>query len=231
MKKLISLLIVLSLSFMLVACGSDNSRKESKDSEVTTSSSSDKKEKAEKTEKTDNEESKESKDSDKSDVSSESSESSESNESAESQKSEESTTEASEPSPTDNTIVVYNSDGEEVKLTENTDGTWTTEDGVIYYMGEDKIFRAKGYPNLYMIVTDTEESTEESNADDDQFENQSLGNSMTVYYEDGTEETVTNNVDEGTWVTSAGAVYYLGEDGVLRAKGYPDLYVENPTAK
>ena len=52
-------------------------------------------------------------------------------------------------------------------------------------------------------------------------------NRRCVYYE----ETVTNNVDEGTWVTSAGAVYYLGEDGVLRAKGYPDLYVENPTAK
>ena len=50
---------------------------------------------------------------------------------------------------------------------------------------------------------------------------------MTVYYSDGTEETVTDNGDE-TWVTSQGAVYYEGTDGVLRARGAEDLFIENP---
>ena len=50
---------------------------------------------------------------------------------------------------------------------------------------------------------------------------------MTVYYSDGTEETVTDNGDE-TWVTPQGAVYYEGTDGVLRARGAEDLFIENP---
>ena len=278
MKRFVCLLIVLVLSIMLVACGSDDSKKDSKEKEVTTSSASDKKEKEKKADK------EEEKDSKKSD---DSKGSNSSNESDTTQKADDAASEAAETSSSANTIILYNSDGEEVKLIENSDGTYSTEDGVIYYMGEDKIFRAKGHPDLYMIVAEEdgddsyesplsrttikvyyEDGTEEyvtinkdetwtasngviyymgednilrakgypdlytvnPNGEDDELENQALGNSMTVYYEDGTEETVTNNVDEGTWETSAGAVYYLGDDGVLRAKGYPDLYVDNPTA-
>ena len=43
---------------------------------------------------------------------------------------------------------------------------------------------------------------------------------MTVYYEDGTEETVTNNVDEGTWETSGNFL----ETNVIRRKERVDFF-------
>ena len=52
---------------------------------------------------------------------------------------------------------------------------------------------------------------------------------MTVYHGDGSAETVTEDSD-GTWLTADGKRYYLGDDGVLRARGEEDLYVNNPVA-
>ena len=287
MKKIFSLLIVLSLCFALTACGSDSEQTDSKGNEVTTSKSAAKEDKKES-----KEEKKESKES--GDATTEAAASDGSGETTEvaTEKAEDS----SDPQPTGNSITVYNDDGVEVTLLENSDGTYSTNDGVLYYMGEDKVFRARGHEDLHLIVAiEEEEGTyeeqlskttitvfsgdggevsvthnnddtwstndgivyymgddgilrakgyedlyterpvyEETDEDDDEeveLENQSLGESMTVYYEDGTEETVTNNVDEGTWVTNSGTVYYMGDDGVLRAKGAPDLYTTNPAAE
>ena len=50
---------------------------------------------------------------------------------------------------------------------------------------------------------------------------------VTAYYEDGATETLTDQGD-GTFKTPKGAVYYLGDDGVYRARGYTDLYTTNP---
>ncbi len=53
------------------------------------------------------------------------------------------------------------------------------------------------------------------------------GKTMTVYRADGTKETVTE-YNDSTWRTAGGNVYYLGSDGILRAKGQADLYVKKP---
>ena len=53
---------------------------------------------------------------------------------------------------------------------------------------------------------------------------------MTVYHGDGSDETVTEDSD-GTWLTAGGKRYYLGDDGILRARGEEDLYVNNPLSQ
>lgn len=222
MKKFLSLLIVLSLCFALTACGSDSEQTDSKGNEVTTSKSAAKEDKKES-----KEEKKESKESGDATTEAAASDGSGETTEAATEKAEDS----SEPQPTGNSITVYNDDGVEVTLLENSDGTYSTNDGVLYYMGDDGILRAKGYEDLYTERPVYEETDEEDDDEEVELENQSLGESMTVYYEDGTEETVTNNVDEGTWVTNSGTVYYMGDDGVLRAKGAPDLYTTNPAAE
>ena len=58
---------------------------------------------------------------------------------------------------------------------------------------------------------------------------QALGRTMTVYRLDGTQVYVSEYSD-GTWKTADGRVYYLGTDGVLRARGFEDLYTESPAA-
>ena len=63
----------------------------------------------------------------------------------------------------------------------------------------------------------TEAATEVTTAE-------TVSNSIVAYYEDGTSETLVDNGD-GTYSTSSGTLYYLGDDGVLRARGASDLYV------
>ncbi len=50
---------------------------------------------------------------------------------------------------------------------------------------------------------------------------------VTAYFEDGTEEILKKDSDD-TFLTEEGARYYLGDDGVYRARGYDDLYVNKP---
>lgn len=54
------------------------------------------------------------------------------------------------------------------------------------------------------------------------------GQIMFAYTADGAEIRLTEDSD-GTWVSPDGAKYYLGDDGVLRARGYDDLFTTNPT--
>ena len=64
------------------------------------------------------------------------------------------------------------------------------------------------------------------------FETEDAGQSastMTVYTADGTPVEVTEDSD-GTWLTADQVRYYLGEDGVLRARGAEDLHLEKPAA-
>ena len=53
-------------------------------------------------------------------------------------------------------------------------------------------------------------------------------NTMTAYRADGSAVILTDCGD-GTWATADGALYYPGEDGVLRARGLEDLY-SDPSA-
>ncbi len=54
------------------------------------------------------------------------------------------------------------------------------------------------------------------------------GNAMIVYYANGVTERLSAYSD-GSWRTSAGILYTMGTDGVLRAAGYPDLYPYSPS--
>ena len=66
----------------------------------------------------------------------------------------------------------------------------------------------------------TEATTEATTA-------QSSGGTTDAYKDDGSVVTLTNNGD-GTYSTADGKLYYLGEDGVLRARGEVDLYTTKP---
>ena len=113
------------------------------------------------------------------------------------------------------TITLYYQNGNTETLTEDTDGTYiAASNGARYYLGEDGVYRARGYEDLYT-------SKPEASADS------SAANTMTAYYENGTTESLTEDSD-GTWLAPNGARYYLGDDGVLRATGYLDLYTTNP---
>ena len=46
-------------------------------------------------------------------------------------------------------VTAYLSDGTEVLLTENTDGTYLSGDGVTYYLESDGVYRAKGHDDIY----------------------------------------------------------------------------------
>ena len=115
---------------------------------------------------------------------------------------------------TGKTRTVYQQDGTTVDVAEYSDGTWRTAAGVAYAMGVDGVLRAQGQPDLY---------TAQPAADA-----QPTGRIMIVYYADGSTVNVSQYSDS-TWRTSAGAVYYLGEDGILRAQGLVDLYTYDPT--
>ena len=52
---------------------------------------------------------------------------------------------------------------------------------------------------------------------------------MTAYRADGSAVILTDCGD-GTWKTADGAVYYPGEDGVLRARGFEDLFLDPSAA-
>ena len=58
---------------------------------------------------------------------------------------------------------------------------------------------------------------------------QSTGRTLTVYRADGSVESVLE-YNDSTWHTSGGLVYYLGADGVLRARNGADLYTTAPAA-
>ena len=52
-------------------------------------------------------------------------------------------------------VTAYYEDGSEVILTENTDGTYLTGDGITYYLGEDGIYRSNGKPDMYVYKPQT----------------------------------------------------------------------------
>lgn len=61
-------------------------------------------------------------------------------------------TEASAPSETEaavNTMTAYRAGGEPVIL-KGEDGVFTTEDGTVYYLGNDGMLRAEGFEDLYI---------------------------------------------------------------------------------
>ena len=47
-------------------------------------------------------------------------------------------------------VTAYDGNGSEVILTENTDGTYLTGDGITYYLGEDGVYRSNGKADMYV---------------------------------------------------------------------------------
>ena len=47
-------------------------------------------------------------------------------------------------------VSAYDGNGSEVILTENTDGTYLTGDGITYYLGDDGIYRSEGKADMYV---------------------------------------------------------------------------------
>ena len=122
--------------------------------------------------------------------------------------------------PTGNNIIAYYASGATVYLYEYGDGSWRTSNGVFYYKGSDGIWRGRNAPDLYAYNPSYYPYTPSGGT-------QPSGNTMIAYYSSGTAEILTSNSD-GTWRTSNGVTYYMGTDGVLRAKNAPDLYTYNP---
>lgn len=54
-------------------------------------------------------------------------------------------------------------------------------------------------------------------------------NTMTAYHADGSTVILEDCGDE-TWRDANGSIYYLGEDGILRARGSEDLYTDIPVS-
>ena len=110
------------------------------------------------------------------------------------------------------TITLYYQDGSKETLSEDSDGTYLASNGARYYLGEDGVYRARGYEDLYTSMPEVSNPTVKT---------------VTAFYDNGTTEALTEQGD-GTWKAPNGAVYYLGEDGVYRANGFQDLYTTNP---
>lgn len=55
----------------------------------------------------------------------------------------------SAPSAGGQIMFAYTADGAEIRLTEDSDGTWVSPDGVKYYLGDDGVLRARGYDDLF----------------------------------------------------------------------------------
>lgn len=110
------------------------------------------------------------------------------------------------------TITLYYQDGSKETLSEDSDGTYLASNGARYYLGEDGVYRARGYEDLYTSMPEVSNPTVKT---------------VTAFYENGTTESLTEQSD-GTWTAPNGAVYYLGEDGTYRARGFQDLYTTNP---
>ena len=119
----------------------------------------------------------------------------------------------STPQPTGNTMVAYYANGSTEYLTQNADGTWKSTLGLIYTMGTDGVLRTRNGAELYTYdISGTPRPT---------------GTTLTAYTLYGISQQLYSYSD-GTWRSSAGAVYTMGTDGVLHATGYADLYTYNP---
>ena len=83
--------------------------------------------------------------------------------------------------------------------------------------------------NEIVQTNETEETTSEGKPENDTETDNAIvpARTATAYYEDGTEEILTEDSD-GAFLTGNGARYFLGDDGVYRSSGYADLYVEKP---
>ena len=106
-------------------------------------------------------------------------------------------------------------------VTEYSDGTWRTRNGLVYYLGTDGVLRSNGAPDLYAgnpsYIPRTQASIPVATPIP-------AGQGMVVYHSNGQPEYVTDQGD-GTWVTPGGTIYTRGSDNVLRSKGAEDLYI------
>ena len=113
---------------------------------------------------------------------------------------------------TGKTVTLYYQDGSTETLSEETDGTYVASNGARYYLGEDGVYRARGYEDLYTSMPEVSGSSVKT---------------VTAFYSNGTTESLTQQND-GTWQAPNGASYTLGDDGTYHADGFQDLYSTNP---
>ncbi len=94
-----------------------------------------------------------------------------------------------------------------------SDGSFMTDEGAVYYQGDDGVFRSRGNGDLYMeppVLGPTR-----------------TGFCMEVFYYNSNATTI-YEMSDGSWMTEEGAVYYRGDDGVFRSRGNGDLYIQPP---
>ena len=118
------------------------------------------------------------------------------------------------PFRTGTSIEVYHPNSNATTIYEMSDGSWMSEEGAVYYRGDDGVFRSRGNGDLYIQPPELGPTR--------------TGYSMEVFYYNGNATTLYEMSDD-SWMTDEGAVYYEGMNGVLHCTGNgPDLYVTAP---
>lgn len=119
--------------------------------------------------------------------------------------------------PTGNSMIVFYRNGSTERVSAYSDGSWRTSAGTVYFMGSDGVLRSGMNPELYTYNPSGGSSVTP----------RPTGTALTVYNVYGGSEQVYSYSD-GTWRSAGGVTYFMGNDGVLRASGYPELYTYNP---
>ena len=129
------------------------------------------------------------------------------------------------PQPAWNAMTVYSVYGVPLQVYSNSDGTWRTADGTVYYMGTDGVLRARGQQDLYPYNPIYNPSTPSYTPPyTPSSEQRDYSGEWRFAYTASGARVVVNNRGDGVWRSETGILYYEGTDGVLRARGADDLY-------
>jgi hypothetical protein len=121
------------------------------------------------------------------------------------------------PRPTGTALTVYNVYGGSEQVYSYSDGTWRSAGGVTYFMGNDGVLRASGYPELYTYNPNFAPTPAPS-------QDQQYAGEWRFAWTAGGARVTLNNRGDGIWRSETGILYYQGSDGVLRANGAENLY-------
>jgi hypothetical protein len=129
------------------------------------------------------------------------------------------------PQPAWNAMTVYSVYGVPLQVYSNSDGTWRTADGTVYYMGTDGVLRSRGQQDLYPYNPIYNPSTPSYTPPyTPSSEQRDYSGEWRFAYTASGARVVVNNRGDGVWRSETGILYYEGNDGVLRARGADDLY-------
>ena len=117
------------------------------------------------------------------------------------------------PRRTGSSAFAFYADGTVTYIYQRTDGSYELDNGAVYYLGDDGVYRSRGNVDLY---------TQQPNPGPYR-----TGFCMEVFYLNSNATTI-YEMSDGSWMTEEGAVYYRGDDGVFRSRGNGDLYIQPP---